>query len=297
MVGVYKIKVKDDRVYKYLQTTSEVGEKLARRLKKKKQLTIFKRLVETLHLDKTIGNYVVKGTCLSNRGDYYSPYISGICLVNMGEIKRLDTGQIISILLNGSLLLKALNAYQQLKGYLIGDWTLHNIIFNVKTGYLVNIDLEGFYTYSPFGLQLSWNNGEANYNSIKKRIRGLQKKLVRLLYTRYRSPNPQHVISCDLLTTVQLPGAYQLVYPDKITSYYPHLAEYLNYLNLTHDPEKTEKYLVMLRLGVDNPYTLIIPTMDQDKYPLINFIPFFSYQYNLPIIYKVNPLRSKLLNT
>ena len=195
-------------------------------------------------------------------------------------------------------MLQSLERYHIIKGYLIGDWTLHNIIFNPDNGYLVNIDLEGFYTYSPVGLNLSWDNGESNYNTIKSRIKCLQKKIIKILYQRYTKEIDKN--KClNILTSVQIPGGYQLVFPDCIVNNYSRFANYIKYQeindNIITDTCK-DIFTVMIKLDTNNPYVLIIPKIYQDKYIPMGFRIFFKLSVKIPVVYKQNPLRSKLID-
>ena len=294
MVGVYQIVAKGDRIYKYLRSDTEVGDKLHKRLKKQRNQIIFKKLVECLCLDKTIGNYIVPGYCLSKKGDYYSPMINGITLSEWGYLKCQTPELLVSLIISGSLLLQALERYYDKKGYLIGDWTLHNIIFNPETGYLVNIDLEGFYTYSPVGLNLSWDNGESDYHTIKNRIKGLQQKIIKLLYQRYTKEIDKKEV-LRVVTTIQIPGGYQLVFPDYIINKYSRFANYIKYIEISNEiVTDNEISTVLIKLDTNNPYVLIIPKEKQYKYIHIGLRIFFTLPVKLPMIYKTNPLRSKL---
>lgn len=265
MVGVYQIKPHGNYIYKYLKTDNEVGEKLLKRLKKTKQLEIFKYLIENLYLNTLIGNHVVKGTCLANRGDYMSPLIIGPRLSDKHRLMSLSNNTLVELIIAIGILTQSLTQYYVDKGYIIGDWTLHNIIFNLKTGQLVNIDLEGFYTYSPLGLDLSWNSGENKYTTIKRTLTRLQKRLVTRLYQRLKEKPPS--TSTKEITLVNIPNAYQLSFPLLVTSKYPQIRKYSNPITLLdlddNNNNNNNTFKVYINLTSDKPSQLVISNSDK----------------------------------
>jgi hypothetical protein len=58
-----------------------------------------------------------------------------------------------------------LRDYNNKHGSLIGDWALHNIIYDLESKKLLNIDLEGFYTYPKVH-----NNGNCDFKMTLERI-------------------------------------------------------------------------------------------------------------------------------
>ena len=300
MVGVYYITIQNNTVYKHLKTDNEVGDKLSRRLKKKHQVVNFKYLIETLYLDKSLGDHIVQGTCLNKKGDYKSPLIKGPRLSNFDQIKELPTNMLIAVVISSGILVKAITNYYRQKGYLIGDWTLHNIIFNIKTGYLVNIDLEGFYTYSPIGLNLSWNSGENNYVAIKKRLKTLQIRIIKLIVNTYKQKQNQiqnkEKLSTQIITLLDVPGMYQLSMPFAIMIQYPFMETYLKKISLgKNNNEKV--YQVFLKLNTLSPSQLIIPINKNYNTSDYHYFYSFSLEVTNPIriLYLTTPVRSKII--
>lgn len=318
MVGVYQIKVHRGIVYKSLRTDNEVGEKLWKRLRRPKNRQFFKNLIENMSKDPILGHHVVIGKCSNQRADYHSPLIQGYGLSEIERIENRVTHQLVNILISIAVLLKSLGEYQRRHGYLIGDWTLHNLIYQVGTGLILNIDLEGFYTYSPFGLSLSWNSGECRWKTVRDRLKTLQFKLLGLLFQGFSEKDPSKI---NCLTLLDLPGQYQLVFPGKLVNYLPSLADYFSYLSLTDNgvnpttskvnPTNSENllaYQVYLKLDrqqlsyllvdLDNP-----PELFQVTSPLLSppWRKWFNFRVNKQVaksrfVYKINPLRSKIVS-
>ena len=182
MPGVYTIIFKDKFVYKHLNSESEVANKLKKRLKKKKNQVFFNYLVHNLCKDNILGDHIVGGISLDNRGSYKSPKLEGPLLSFIFKKWETTTQFSIRIALIYALdkLLHNLRKYINHKGYLIGDWASHNIIWESNSHELVNIDLEGFYTYSPWGPNLSWKTKE-------NKIFFIQKEYNRLIYALLKS--------------------------------------------------------------------------------------------------------------
>ena len=322
MVGVYQIKVHRGIVYKSLRTDNEVGEKLWKRLRRPKNRQFFKNLIENMSKDHILGHHVVIGKCSNQRADYHSPLIQGYGLSEMERIENLVTYQLVNLLASIAVILKSLGEYQRRHGYLIGDWTLHNLIYQVGTGLILNIDLEGFYTYSPFGLSLSWNSGECRWKTVRDRLKTLQFRLLDLIFHSFSERDTTSKISC--LTLLNLPGQYQLVFPGKLVNYLPCLADYFSYLILPGNEitspltspaishpttsENLQTYQVYLKLtrqqlsyllvDLDNPPELFQATSPLPSPP---WRKWFNFRVNKQVaksrfVYKINPLRSKIVS-
>lgn len=178
MVGVYKIIYKKKNVYKYLQYDNEVGIKLIKRLKNKQELLFFNEIIKNIHNEPFIGKFIVKGQPIGKPGDYTSPIIDGILLSKIFHNQTyLNFSTTIQLIYAIDLLLSNLQFYFNKYNFLIGDWVLHNLIWNISTNYIINIDLEGFYTYSNRGLDLSWQSNENNINKVKQSLNNLKYKL------------------------------------------------------------------------------------------------------------------------
>ena len=319
MVGVYQIKVHRGIVYKSLRTDNEVGEKLWKRLRRPKNRQFFKNLIENMSKDPILGHHVVIGKCSNQRADYHSPLIQGYGLSEDERILNLVIYQLVNILTSIAVLLKSLGEYHRSHGYLMGDWTLHNLIYQVSTGLILNIDLEGFYTYSPFGLSLSWNSGECRWKTVRDRLKTLQFKLLGVIFHSF-SEKDLSKINC--LTMLDLPGQYQLVFPGKLVNHLPSLADYFSYLSLTDNgvtptstpinsltsSENILAYQVYLKLDrqqlsyllvdIDNPPEIFQATSSLSSSPWRKWFKFKvnSQVAKLRFVYKINPLRSKIVS-
>lgn len=312
MVGVYKIIINksENKVYKYLSTETEVGKKLTRRLKNKQSFMYFKQLVEHFSKHPIIGNHIVEGKCQKKPGDYCSPIIKGPLLSNLYNLQiliKLDPKLIFSVIISIGILISNLKKFKNDKGYLLGDWTLHNLIFCIKRGCLVNIDLEGLYSYSPIGLSLSWDSGESKLGIIKKRLKSLQTGLIKYIVDKTKSSR------LSFITIFNIPSNYQLIVPQLVEIPYHHLLKYVKYLDLTSNKDKSlivnekigKDLLVFINFNNNNPYILITQKIAKlNFYKNSNLIHYFTINDNFNkiinhkyrLIRLTSPTRSKIIN-
>lgn len=91
--------------------------------------------------------HIIKGFDIEADGSYKSEYVHGYRLDHLGEIVIQPNQKCRIISEINSLAKKLIHASNA--GELIGDWALHNLIFSLELERVVNVDLEGFITYSP----------------------------------------------------------------------------------------------------------------------------------------------------
>lgn len=170
MVGVYSIVIKNNVVFKTLNknNSNEVAQKLLKLLKHKKKLKIYQRIIENAYLRPIIGIHIVNGKIISGV-NYISPYINGLLLSDKESLINLHVQQKLNLIDSIKILINNIKSISINREYIDGDWTLHNLIWDYNK--IINIDLEGFFTYSKNGPQLSWENYENKVSSIILRLR------------------------------------------------------------------------------------------------------------------------------
>lgn len=142
--GIFNITIKDGIIVKELKNLKEIKNKnIYNSIMKNSNL--FTNVIMNIHNDTLIGNFVEPALNV-NGSSYSMKYISNsICLNNIEEIKKLSIEikedikkQIITIF----SILK--NNYPNIKG----DWLPSNLIYDKDRNKLLNIDLEGFFSYN-----------------------------------------------------------------------------------------------------------------------------------------------------
>lgn len=211
MPGVYHIRIHSGKIWKQLMRDTEVGETLAKSLKKRRHRDRFTRLIETSHQLPHIGPHIVSGTVTSSRGDYCSPYIKGLTLADMDSLLHLSLRNRFHLTVSITELSLALAKFHKTHSYMMGDWAMHNIVYDSEKHNLKNVDLEGFYTYGPWGLPLSWKGDEANTPRIRQQLRKVQRQVVQSMKAHFRS-------SGSLITTITCLSRYPMWIPFSLTS-------------------------------------------------------------------------------
>jgi len=117
------------------------------RLRRENNLSNLVKLFEGHEFPEYLQEHIVKGFDIEADGSYKSAFLHGYRLDQLGE-RIIAPGQKSKIIIQINLLIKKLIQAND-AGDLTGDWALHNLIFCLELERIVNVDLEGFVTYSP----------------------------------------------------------------------------------------------------------------------------------------------------
>ena len=292
MVGVYNIIVRNNTVFKYLNKETEVGSKLSNKLKNQRENMIFKAIIENSYKYDIIGPHIVKGYIIGNKFNYKSPLIKGPRLDNLPQLFKLSYIHQIFVLYAIGELLTSLTEFKIANRYISGDWMPHNIIWNVSTYKLVNVDLEGFYTYSPNGLDLSWEGNECNILHIKRRLSKIMRLLCLNIYNNICINTRTNV---KYITTLNIPYCYQLWFPFSILDlttfdndklYMSKIKNKLNIINISNNEKKVcfHNY-VYLKFYNNIPYITTKEYCNDIKF-------YFKFVSNINISKKQKPIRN-----
>ncbi|HVT82716.1 MAG TPA: methyltransferase domain-containing protein [Phycisphaerae bacterium] len=110
--------------------------------------------------DSFLGPHLPRIVSVDKLGGYESEFVTG---PNLAEV-RLHVYRSLSLLpgLDPSALVAAIRAlrthlddYRAAGGAPCGDWALHNLVFDIESGAIKNVDLEGFYTYGATDMEAS----------------------------------------------------------------------------------------------------------------------------------------------
>lgn len=132
--------------------------------------SFFSQVLEGNGLGEDLQLHVVRGFDLEGDGSYKSEFIHGFRL-DLLHIHELSKEQSHSIL-------EAIEVFihriidQDSKGNLTGDWALHNLVYSLKYGRIVNIDLEGFLFYNPLPEWANLNHILGWIEEVKSKIFG-----------------------------------------------------------------------------------------------------------------------------
>ena len=160
MPGVYDIVINGDIVEKRLNDNHAISLKIKDKLKSVEESTIFMDIIKNSHELEIIGPYINKCTEVNRDGSYTSPFITGInlmdilpadhplCAISLFKSQYIQITEFVAkkILKKLFELEMTLHKYNKRED-LVGDWFLHNLIYNIESDNIINVDLEGFYTY------------------------------------------------------------------------------------------------------------------------------------------------------
>ena len=299
MVGVYNIKIDKNMVFKYINSQNEVGNKLTKRFKNKQHYAKFINIIQTSYKYNIIGQYIVKGFIINN-ANYKSPLVRGPTLNNLNLIYQLSTIEKILIIYTIGELISCLIKFKNTYKYLSGDWMPHNIVWDVDNHTLINVDLEGFYTYSPFGLQLSWKGHECDIKYIKKRLFLIMRKIWYNIYNNTVITTNKYM---KVISVLNIPSCYQLWFPFNIydmdlnNNYNKRLTEISKNVNVITADIITDcisfKTFAYIKFSNNIPYMISSATYKNDDNYYFKFISGISH---IEISAKQKPSRNIIIN-
>lgn len=140
--------------------SSAASRKLFRLVKSHDGSERYKRHLTGLAENVTLSAHLPKIVSIGRFGGYESAFVEG---TNLADLVRhiyrrmelpagIDPEGIEAAL---DRLLFDLDAYQKAGGAPCGDWALHNLVFDGASGEILNVDLEGFFTYGEKDVEAS----------------------------------------------------------------------------------------------------------------------------------------------
>lgn len=160
MPGLFTINYTNNLVEKTINLNNGDARKLFYDIKHLNKLEIYKKCLFDSCNFPIIGKYIEKAITADDNGNYSMNYISGPNLMDIlpknhqlcknanwtSKELKLEKNICKNILINLIQLEIDLNKYGK-TNILSGDWFLHNLIYNYEKNMIINIDLEGFYSY------------------------------------------------------------------------------------------------------------------------------------------------------
>ncbi|HAJ57331.1 MAG TPA: hypothetical protein DCL35_06125 [Candidatus Omnitrophica bacterium] len=145
-----------ENVFKVVKFSDAYGLKLLISLLGNKEFNNYKATLKFLGSLEFLNKHIAELTDVHRAGSYGSRYINGYDLQSLSMKQRepgdsgllKDTEVILKIKVAVSELLDSLRSYNNKYGFLIGDWHLSNLLYEPKLKRIINVDLEGFYTYN-----------------------------------------------------------------------------------------------------------------------------------------------------
>jgi len=146
--GRFKVYLHNNIVYKKI--IQETDNKIAKTFREaiKLKFTNYKKIMEIAH--KYEWNHTIPAFDIESNGNYKSVYIAGPRLDKVGSYLNKIKNKNYAIKMASQIkkavmkLKKSINLHSD---KITGDWALHNLIYSVKYDKVINVDIEGFFSY------------------------------------------------------------------------------------------------------------------------------------------------------
>ncbi|TMW70538.1 hypothetical protein [Alteribacter natronophilus] len=149
--GIFKIFISSDRktIVKVIRKDNIFSYNMAKRISSADQYFEYSNLLKEMSKEAGLGMHVATVNKVWKSGSYTSPFLEGENLaVVMIQEERGRYHQDPIILINAIerflINIKKVSSTHVSFG---GDWMLHNLVFSKERNEIINIDVEGFYTY------------------------------------------------------------------------------------------------------------------------------------------------------
>ena len=157
MPGVYRLEIHSGQIWKQLRPDHEVAQALVRSFQHRRARNRYRHIIETSHRLPHIGKHIVRGKLYPSKpfGAYRSPFLSGPTLQEASHLETMSLCERVQCLIALSSISTALRAFVHTQGYLIGDWTLHNMIWHERT--------DTIYKHRFGGILYLWTKGTPSF--------------------------------------------------------------------------------------------------------------------------------------
>ncbi|MRH42708.1 hypothetical protein GH741_08410 [Aquibacillus halophilus] len=155
--GIFKVFVdkKSNLVIKVNRRDSSSSSKFYKKIKGTKEFDIYKKTLMSAVNKEFLKPHICSVTEVFRDGGYKSPFVQGkniqVMLIEFQEghlmISKEESEKLLTAIDNLYLNLKQ---YYQAHENLPGDWMLHNLVYDNVSNKIINVDIEGFYTFKGF---------------------------------------------------------------------------------------------------------------------------------------------------
>ncbi|UTR10570.1 hypothetical protein MM300_22345 [Evansella sp. LMS18] len=146
------ITLDEKKVYKVIRKDNIYSYNFYRKIKQKDNFIAYSKKLESMNKLEYLGGNISAVSAIHRNGNYEAPYINNdnlqiVKLKLLADEYILDSIEISAILYAIEEIVTNLERYYKKFNYIPGDWMLHNMVYDIKSRKIINIDLEGFYTY------------------------------------------------------------------------------------------------------------------------------------------------------
>lgn len=162
------------KLLKIISAKHHYGEHLRAELKNKETFGSYEHRLLHLKNLPLISEHIVQVHKVYRSGSYLCDYHDGY---NIADVEARNNNNALKkeILVALNNLIAELEQYEKITGEtLIGDWNLQNLLYLPKQKKILNVDLEGFFTYSSDYKAHEYKYYENHISWIKKRIKDFE---------------------------------------------------------------------------------------------------------------------------
>jgi len=166
------------KVFKIIKLSHKFGLKLFFRLADKAEFDAYKKTIESLKNLEFLNKHIAELVEVYRTGSYCCAYVNGYPLEVLKKyIAEGNTDffknqkNIFNIKPAIQELLDSLKNYYCKHKTIVGDWSLQNLVYDQDLNRIINVDLEGFYTYKKDTNFNEYKIFENDYSWIEKTLK------------------------------------------------------------------------------------------------------------------------------
>ncbi len=152
-------KDKETLLFKLPHLNSVYSYSLCKHLRDSKAFDEYSDILKSLPDDPILGEHIPCVKEIKRGGAYWSSYINGYNLIVVRDMllkghslpADLKPTELINAI---DELLQKLQEFKDSNGQVVGDWGIHNLIYDKATHGILNVDLEGFFLYRDGSFQV-----------------------------------------------------------------------------------------------------------------------------------------------
>ena len=171
-------------LFKIPHLNSRYSYSLYRNLRDLKTFDEYSRMLKSLPDDPILGKHLPRVKEVKRGGAYWSSYVKGYNLIVVRDMllncRSLPVDLKPTELIHAiDELLQKLQEFKDSNGQIVGDWGIHNLIYDKVNHRVLNVDLEGFFLYrdGSFQVDILYTQALLWLDSLKEMLRIQEKQI------------------------------------------------------------------------------------------------------------------------
>ena len=156
----------EGRIIKLPHGSNDFSYDLIKKLRRPSEFKNYQETITSIKQNRLLRNHCPDVYRFRPDGGYVSEYIEGINLARLRD-ELFKPGLATNSIKRGLVsaleeLRQDLACFHSENGHLVGDWPLHNLVFSEAKRAIINVDLEGFFTYQNGEMEAHFPFVESN---------------------------------------------------------------------------------------------------------------------------------------